>query len=90
MAALDLPLSDEQNMLRESVQRFLADTPRPGWRDLSESLGLAGIALPESVGGFGGGAIDIAIVMAELGPALDSAFEPSAAADQPIRSTATR
>ncbi|HET6525536.1 acyl-CoA dehydrogenase family protein [Sphingopyxis sp.] len=60
-------------MLRESVQRFLADTPRPGWRDLSGALGLAGIALPESVGGFGGGAVDIALVMAELGPALAGA-----------------
>ncbi len=60
-------------MLRDSVQRFLADNPRPGWRDLSESLGLAGIALPESVGGFGGGMIDIALVAAELGPALAGA-----------------
>src|SRR3546814_6916759 len=69
MAALDLPLSEEQRMLQESVQRFLADNPHPGWRDLSASLGLAGIALSESVGGFGGGAIDIAVVMADLGPA---------------------
>lgn len=60
-------------MLRDSVQRFLADTMRPGWRDLSDSLGLAGIALPESVGGFGGGMIDIALVAAELGPALAGA-----------------
>lgn len=73
MAILDLPLREEQRMLRESVQRFLADTPRPGWRDLSGALGLAGIALPESVGGFGGGAVDIALVMAELGPALAGA-----------------
>ncbi|MGH6631719.1 acyl-CoA dehydrogenase family protein [Sphingopyxis sp.] len=73
MAELDLPLREEQRMLRDSVQRFLVDNTRPGWRDLSESLGLAGIALPESVGGFGGGAIDIALVMAELGPALAGA-----------------
>jgi len=73
MAELDLPLSDEQEMLRGSVQRFLADNARPGWRELSASLGLAGIALPESVGGFGGGAVDIAVVMAELGPALAGA-----------------
>jgi len=73
MAELDLPLSDEQQMLRGSVQRFLTDNARPGWRELSESLGLAGIALPESVGGFGGGAVDIAVVMAELGPALAGA-----------------
>ena len=73
MAELDLPLRDEQQMLRDSVQRFLADNARPGWRDLSDTLGLAGVALPERVGGFGGGMIDIAIVMAELGPALAGA-----------------
>lgn len=70
IAALDLPLRDEQQMLRDSVQRFLADNPRPGWRDLVESLGLAGVAVPEAHGGFGGDAIDMAVVMAELGPAL--------------------
>lgn len=73
MAELDLPLRDEQRLLCDSVQRFLADNERPGWRDLSESLGLAGVALPENVGGFGGGMIDIAVVMAELGPALAGA-----------------
>lgn len=73
MAELDLPLRDEQLMLRDSVQRFLIDNARPGWRDLADSLGLAGIALPEEVGGFGGGAIDIALVMAYLGPALAGA-----------------
>ncbi|WP_447751301.1 acyl-CoA dehydrogenase family protein [Sphingopyxis fribergensis] len=73
MAGLDLPLDAEQQLLLDSVQRFLADNMRPSWRDLSESLGLAGIALPEAVGGFGGGAIDIALVMAELGPALAGA-----------------
>lgn len=73
MAELDLSLSDEQQMLRDSVQRFLADNARPGWRELSSALGLAGIALPESVGGFGGGPVDIAVVMAELGPALAGA-----------------
>jgi alkylation response protein AidB-like acyl-CoA dehydrogenase len=73
IAALDLPLRDEQQMLRDSVQRFLADNARPGWLDLVESLGLAGVAVPEPHGGFGGGAIDIAVVMAELGPALAGA-----------------
>lgn len=73
MAELDLPLGEAQQMLQDSVQRFLADNERPGWRDLCETLGLAGIALPESVGGFGGGMIDIAVVMAELGPALAGA-----------------
>lgn len=73
IATLDLPLREEQQMLRDSVQRFLADNARPGWRDLAESLGLAGVTAPEAHGGFGGGAIDIAVVMAELGPALAGA-----------------
>lgn len=73
MAILDLPLREEQQMLRDSVQRFLADNPRPGWHALADSLGLAGLALPEAVGGFGGGMIDVALVMAELGPALAGA-----------------
>jgi alkylation response protein AidB-like acyl-CoA dehydrogenase len=73
MAYIDLPLREEQQMLRDSVQRFLADNMRPGWRDLADSLGLAGIALPEDIGGFGGGVVDIAVVMAELGPALAGA-----------------
>lgn len=29
-AALDLPLGDEQQMLRDSVRRYLADNARPG------------------------------------------------------------
>ena len=73
MAVLDLPLRDEQQMLLASVQRFLADQNRPGWRDLSDVLGLAGLCAPESAGGFGGGVADIALVMTELGPALAGA-----------------
>lgn len=73
MATLDLPLYEEQQLLRDSVQRFLADKERPSWRDLVDRLGLAGLGLPEAVGGFGGGPTDIALVMAELGPALAGA-----------------
>lgn len=73
MAALDLPRTDERQMLLDSVQRFLADHARPGWRALSDTLGLAGIAVPETAGGFGGGVVDIALVMAELGPSLAGA-----------------
>lgn len=73
MATLDLPLREEQQMLRDSVQRFLTGKQRPSWCDLAETLGLAGLALPETAGGFGGGAADVALVMAELGPALAGA-----------------
>lgn len=73
MLPLDLPLNDERKMLRDSVQRFLADDERPGWRSLCDTLGLAGLAVPEAAGGFGGGAVDIALVIAELGPSLAAA-----------------
>jgi alkylation response protein AidB-like acyl-CoA dehydrogenase len=73
MTGLDLPLREEQRLLHDSVQRFLADYEQPLWRDLSDVLGLAGVALPEAAGGFGGGPVDIALVMAELGPALAGA-----------------
>lgn len=70
MTGLDLPLGAPQQMLRDSLQRFLADNPQPGWQQLSDELGLGGITVPEAAGGFGGGPGDIALVMAELGPAL--------------------
>lgn len=73
MTGLDLPLGPPQQMLRDSLQRFLADNPQPGWQQLSDELGLGGIAVPEAAGGFGGGPVDIALVMAELGPALAGA-----------------
>lgn len=73
MSVLDLSLSEEQELLLGSVQRFLADKERPLWSDLADTLGLAGLGLPEAVGGFGGGAIEIALVMSELGPALAGA-----------------
>jgi len=73
MTVLDLSLSEEQQLLLGSVQRFLADRERPHWNDLSDTLGLAGLGLPEAVGGFGGGAVETALVMAELGPALAGA-----------------
>jgi len=73
MADLDLPLSEEQALLRDAVHRLVNDLGRPGWDDLSGQLGLGGLTLSEAQGGFGGGIIDIALVMAELGPALAGA-----------------
>jgi len=71
--ALDLVLTADRQMLQASVQRFLADNPAPSGRQLSDALGLYGLAVPEAAGGFGGGMIDIALVVAELGPALAGA-----------------
>lgn len=70
---LDLSPTPDQILLRDSIQRFLADNPRPGWRDLADVLGLGGITAPEAANGFGGGMTDVALVTAELGPALAGA-----------------
>src|SRR3546814_2904117 len=61
--------SSDLQMLRDGLRRFLADNAWPGWRSLSDALGLGGVAVPEGAGGFGGGMRDIALVMGELAPA---------------------
>ena len=48
MNGLDLPHSVERDMLAASIQRLLADNPRPGWRDLADGIGLAGLTVPEA------------------------------------------
>ena len=79
-------VSAEQQELRESVRRFLADrAPLPRVRELMESdhgtdpevwrqagvqLGLQGIAIPEEYGGSGFSFAEQAIVLEELGSAL--------------------
>lgn len=68
--ALDLPLNPDQQLLQDSLRRFLADVARPGWRDLSDTLALGGVTAPEAAGGFGGAMCEVALVAAELGPAL--------------------
>lgn len=71
--ALDLTLTNDQQLLQGSVRRFLADHDRPGWRALSDALGLGGVTIPDTAGGFGGGAVEAALIAAELGPALAGA-----------------
>lgn len=73
MACLDLDLSDQQRLLRDALQRLTGSVDRPQWIDLCDCIGLAALTLPEAVGGFGGGVLDIALTMAELGPALAGA-----------------
>jgi len=83
---MDFALTTEQALLRSSLQSFLrsrygfearraATQSDAGWRRelwtaLAQDLGLLGAALPESVGGAGGGAVDTMIVMEEFGAAL--------------------
>ena len=68
MASLDLELTEAQQMLLDAVQRLLADVEQPDWQALTAQLGLGALTLPEAAGGFGGGAAEVALVMAELGP----------------------
>lgn len=68
--ALDLPLTDTAAMLRDALQRYLADNPKPAWQGLAQDLGLMGIGIPEASGGTGGGAVERAVVAEALGPAL--------------------
>ena len=83
---MDFTFTDEQRQLRETLARFLAARygfearqkvlrSETGWRPeiwkgFAEELGILGVALPEEVGGFGGGPVDNMIVMEELGRAL--------------------
>src|ERR1022692_3764642 len=82
---MDFELSDEQRLLRQSVERLLADrydfaarqryAQEPAgfseelWRQYAE-LGLLALPFAESDGGIGGGAVETMIVMEEFGRAL--------------------
>src|SRR5882757_5825251 len=84
---MDLTLSDEQRMLRESAERFVGETYSAEHRRLvaNEPLGfsttiwkqfaeLGWLALPiaEEHGGLGGGAVEIGILMEAFGRGLVS------------------
>ncbi|HEX6572426.1 MAG TPA: acyl-CoA dehydrogenase family protein [Steroidobacteraceae bacterium] len=87
---MDFSFTPEQEMLRESLARYFADTysfPRrqamvrsaqgwaPGaWRGLADDLGVLGAGFDPDVGGLGGGAVEHLVVMEEIGRAL--AIEP--------------
>src|SRR6267142_7286661 len=86
---MDFEFNDEQRLLRDSVDRLLADhygfAQRRGylaepdgwsralWSRYAE-LGLLGLPFAESYGGFGGGPIDVMLVMEAFGRVL--ALEP--------------
>ena len=86
---MDFELSAEQELLRDNVARLMKDrygfearkTYQAGphgwsealWRDYAE-MGLLGAPFAEADGGFGGGAVEIMIVMEQFGKAL--ALEP--------------
>tara|TARA_R110000824_G_scaffold184059_1_gene365099 strand:- start:146 stop:1294 length:1149 start_codon:yes stop_codon:yes gene_type:complete len=83
---MNFTFSDEQQMLRASLRRFLEDrypfelrmaAARSAeglslgiWKALTNELGILGAGLPEDQGGLGGGPVEHMIIMEELGRAL--------------------
>ena len=83
---MDFRLSDEQEMLRNGLDKFLAtrydlDSSRAAaktgagwqpdmWRAFADDLGILGAALPERVGGIGGGPVEVMVIAESLGHAL--------------------
>jgi alkylation response protein AidB-like acyl-CoA dehydrogenase len=86
MSAADLLYSDTEDALRDSVRQLLAERCPPEsvaraydpvpqdfsgvWRTLAAELGVAGLLVPESLGGAGAGAREAAVVMEEVGRAV--------------------
>lgn len=82
---MDLTLSDEQRLLRESAERFVGETYNAEhrrrlandplgfsaeiWKQFAE-LGWLALPIPESHGGLGGGAVEIGILMEAFGRGL--------------------
>jgi alkylation response protein AidB-like acyl-CoA dehydrogenase len=89
---MDFDFSDDQEMLRDSVRKWVEKSydferrraivkaggySAEAWKGLAE-LGLLGLQVPEAQGGMGFGAVDAMVVMEELGRGL--VLEPYAAA----------
>src|SRR5438132_928579 len=86
---MDFDLTEEQRLLRDSVERLLADHygfderrahlaepdgwSRALWAQYAE-IGLLGLPFAENYGGFGGGPVDVMVVMEAFGRVL--ALEP--------------
>ncbi|MBX3575070.1 MAG: acyl-CoA dehydrogenase family protein [Mesorhizobium sp.] len=71
---MDFDLSEEQAILKQSVERMLERhaLPRGGrelWRDISD-MGLTALPFPENLGGLGGSSVETMIVMEAFGRAL--------------------
>lgn len=83
---MDFTLSDEQELLRDGLTKFLAvrydlDTSRTAaktgigwqpdiWRGFATELGILGAMLPEEVGGIDGGPVELMVITEALGNAL--------------------
>ena len=87
---MDFTYTETQDMIRDTLSRFLADTydfdsrgkiiasdtgRDPGiWKALAQDLGMLGAAFSEEHGGLGGGHLENALIMEELGKVI--ALEP--------------
>ncbi len=83
---MDFKLSKEQELLRDGLVKFLAtrydlETSRAAaktgagwqpeiWSGFADELGILGAALPEEVGGSGGGPVEMMVIAEALGQAL--------------------
>ena len=83
---MNLTLSDEQQMLRESLRRFLKERypfalrsvaalnagalSKATWTAMANDLGILGAGFAEDLGGMGGGPVETMIIMEEFGHAL--------------------
>src|SRR6266403_956932 len=83
---MDFNLSKEQELLRDGLGRFLSTrydleksraAAKTGsgwqpeiWRGSADELGILGAALPEDVGGIGGGPVEVMVIAEALGHAL--------------------
>jgi len=86
---MDFELSEDQRLLKDSISRLLSDSysfaqrraymaEANGWSsklwDQYAELGLLGLPIDEKYGGFGGGPVDVMLVMEEFGRVM--ALEP--------------
>ncbi len=82
---MDFDLTEDQRLLKESVDRLIAEqygfaqrkkyaAEAPGWSttmwDLFAEMGLLGLPFEETLGGFGGGPVETMIVMETFGRGL--------------------
>lgn len=83
---MDFNLSKEQELLRDGLGKFLStrydleksrSAAKTGagwqpdiWRGFAEELGILGAALPEELGGIGGGPVEVMVIAEALGHAL--------------------
>src|ERR1700757_882456 len=85
MSTADLLYTDTENALRDAVRRLFADRCKleavvtlydtdvdftDVWKSLAAELGLAGLLVPESLGGAGASTREAAVVMEEIGRAI--------------------